>query len=102
VGGGGLGADLGANWITIEERDPAWFTYGLDTSLGPISEDNPLGVVQFSNVSTSGGSLSFSTVDSISFSAVLPEPSSAALVGLGLAGLALRRLGRFDRVTAHE
>lgn len=99
-GDGGLGADLGPNWITFSgglEFGTEWFFYALDTSIGPLVEDDPLNVVQFAGVSTTAGSLSFFAIDSVSFTAtVIPEPSSLALVGLGLAGLALssRKVGR--------
>lgn len=90
MGGGGLGENLSANWVTLDgsELGLDWFSYALDTSIGPIVDDDPLNVVQFTGVSTSAGTLSFSAIDTVSFTAVLvPEPGTLVLVGLGLAGL---------------
>lgn len=98
AGDGGLGENLGANWITLSggfALGAEWFSYALDTNIGPIVVDDPLSVNQFNNVSTSGGTLSFSAIDTVSFSAtVIPEPSSLVLLGIGLLGLGLQRARR--------
>jgi PEP-CTERM motif len=78
-------------------------TYGLTTAFGPISTSNVIGINQWSNLSTSGGSLTVSSVEVGTFQAVTsssaPEPGTLGLLGIGLAGImlvALRRQGRAD------
>ena len=93
---GGLGADLGPNWITVTEAEWLNVGYGLDTNLAPVSSDSLRDVVQFGAVLTSGGWLSFSSIPSITFSAALAplavaEPGVVSLVCMGLLGLTLGR-----------
>lgn len=80
TGRGGLGENLDGNWITLEE--PALIGYGLDTVLGPVLENSPLHVNQFNNVATTGGALDFSSISSVTFTAI-PEPATLILLGLG-------------------
>lgn len=96
---GGLGRDLATNWITIGEAGFNSVGYGLDTILGPILEENPFST-QFHTVATSGGVLSFTAMEHVTFEALtqapstipIPEPSSLLLLGSGLwAALAARR-----------
>ena len=79
----GLGADLGWNWVTINESALINVGYGLDASLGPVLDTSPDDVDQFNGVFTSGGALSFSSMNSVTFTAV-PEPKLSLLLGLGL------------------
>ena len=89
----GLGHDLGTNWITIFEAGFNNVGYGLDTVLGPILEEDPSSA-QFNTVATSGGTLSFTTMEYVTFQALtqapatpttsVPEPSSRLLLGSGL------------------
>ena len=91
--GGGLGGNLALNWVTIDEAAFSSVGYGLATSLGPVVDNSPQHVVQFFGVATSGGSLRFSSIQSITFTATaqgdagaVPEPTTAALLfGGGLA-----------------
>ena len=90
---GGLGRDLGANWITIFEAGFNNVGYGLDTVLGPILEEDPSSA-QFNTVTTSGGALSFTAMEYVTFQALtqapatpatpVSEPSSLLLLGSGL------------------
>jgi hypothetical protein len=83
---GGIGADLASNWITIDENGFVNVGYALDTNLGPIIDNSPGDVRQFTNVATTGGTLSFSSISTVTFTAV-PIPAAAWLFGSGLLGL---------------
>jgi hypothetical protein len=88
---GGLGRNLDANLITINEA--GWFGYDLDTNI-TVNENAPLDVDQFSNVSTDLGDLSFSSIQVVRFTALLtqvPVPGTLLLLGLGVAGLGWSR-----------
>jgi hypothetical protein len=72
----------------LDESDPAFSTYDLKTSLGPISDSIANGTGIFTSVPTTGGTLAFTTNSTnASFQAVgpssVPEPGS---LGLMLAG----------------
>ncbi len=83
---GGIGADLDANWITIDENAFVNVGYTLDTILGPIIDNSPSAVSQFADVATTGGTLSFSSMSTVTFTAV-PIPAAVWLLGGGLIGL---------------
>ena len=87
-GRGGLGANLGPNWITFE--DPDLIGYGLDTLFGPVLENSPLNIDQFAGVATTGGTLVFSSISSVTFTAI-PEPATFTLTILALLGMGWRR-----------
>lgn len=76
----------GSDLLDLDE--PAFAGYALTAPFGPVFEDTPLAVDQFSNVQLDTGMLSFFSVDTVTFVA-LPEPMTAALLGLG--GLFIRR-----------
>jgi hypothetical protein len=86
---GGLGKDHDVNWITLDEAE--LIGYGLDTPLKPVFEPSPLHIDQFSSVSTSGGSLTFTSMYNVSFTAVIPETSTAVLSVLCVAAGAFVR-----------
>jgi hypothetical protein len=87
---GGLGADLSFNWITFREN--ALINYGLNTSAGPVLENSPENVNQFSGISTSGGELTFNSIAPVTFTAIItPEPSTMLLAAIAGLVLALRR-----------
>jgi hypothetical protein len=83
----GLGRAEGANWITVNEQP--LYAYNLATSVGPILETNPQDVEQFHDVVTTGGLLTFTVINEVTFTAIIPEPGS-----LGLAWMALISLVR--------
>jgi hypothetical protein len=94
-GSGGLGRNLSLNWLTLTE--PALIGYGLDTSIGPVLENSPLHASQFRDVATTGGTLAFSSITEVTFTAA-PEPSTLifllTLGALGVVPLAWRRRKR--------
>ncbi len=97
----GLGANLGANWITLNEPSFTSIGYGLATNLGPIVDNSPDNINQFNGVSTSGGNLSFSDMTTVTFTATtgsdVPEPSTLAAAGIGCACLLLLRRREVSR-----
>jgi PEP-CTERM motif-containing protein len=87
-----IGLDL------LDLRDPAFTTYNLATSFGPIFVANPFAVNQFNCndgcVVTTQGILNFSSIVNVTFNATAtPEPSTLTMFGSGIIGLAgvLRR-----------
>ena len=88
----GFGNNLASNYITLDGV-PALLNvgYGLDTAIGPITDFSPTTHGQFNNVGTSGGLLTISSLDHVTFEAVttaVPEPSTYALMAMGLFGVA--------------
>ncbi len=70
-----------------------FLTYGLDASIGPISDPNPYTMFkQFTDIAVGFGLLSFDDdyLDG-TFLAVVPEPGGAALFALGGIGLTILR-----------
>jgi hypothetical protein len=65
VGFSGPSADL------VDLFDPAFAGYLLDTSLGPIFEEDPRAVNQFNNIPTSLGILNFDEIEEVTFQAIL-------------------------------
>jgi hypothetical protein len=85
-GWGGLGENLSLNWINIHENE--FVGYGLNTPVGPLLYDSPGSVDQFHDVSTSGGLLKFTSISTVSFTAIVaPEPSTLLLLGIGAISL---------------
>jgi hypothetical protein len=90
----GFGADLSLNYLTLFSPAIVNVGYALDTAFGPVtSSASTQG--QFVNIGTSGGALTLSQVSDVTFQAetsAVPEPSTYALMALGLAGIvAIRR-----------
>jgi hypothetical protein len=80
-GSGGIGANLSFNWISLD--DYALSGYGLNTSIGPVLEESSERFDGFKNVLTSGGILTFTSISTVTFAAVLaPEPSTPSLIAM--------------------
>jgi len=87
---GGLGANLGTNWITLDAPEFVSVGYGLATNFGPVVDSTPSDFSQFYGVQTSGGSLSIEPIQTVTFQAALvPEPATYALMLVGVAALGL-------------
>jgi hypothetical protein len=78
----GLGQALDVNWITLDEN--SLDAYDLATPVGPIPETDPLHVDQFRDVLTTGGLLTFTSINEVTFTAIIPEPGTLGLVGMAL------------------
>jgi hypothetical protein len=98
-GGGGYVFDNQGNSTTgfgigsdnLDLVSPQFATYGLNSSIGPISGAQ----IHFFNAGTTSGALTFSSTAAGTFdvvatgpTAVTPEPSTLALFGTGILGLA--------------
>jgi hypothetical protein len=68
-GGGCNGSDY------LDLSDPAFQTYDLSTSIGPIFVASPFAVGQFHDVRTSGGILTMDSARDVTFNAVTFSPS---------------------------
>jgi PEP-CTERM motif len=85
----GFGQNLGKNLLTFFDPAIASVGYGLATALGPVTDLTAGTQGQFVNEATSGGALTITSVNEATFQAVaVPEPSTYALMALGLAGVA--------------
>jgi len=87
----------------LDLSNPAFVTYNLATSIGPIFVPTPFSVNQWNCsdgcVNTTQGILNFSAISNVTFTAstgpAVPEPATLTLLGLGyLAVGAARRLRR--------
>jgi hypothetical protein len=95
----GFGTDATADLIDVVA--PPFGTYGLTTSIGPVTVFGVYVNGQFTDVATSLGALTFDQVldrraQATAPSAVVPEPATLALVATGIgvvAGVARRRHG---------
>lgn len=89
----GFGANLGANWLTLAVPG----IYDLISDYAPYFDPTASTQNQFTNVSTSGGSLTIArltngaTFEAVTGGGQLPEPASLALVMAALTGGALAR-----------
>ncbi len=94
----GFGANLSANYLTLFST-PGLLNVGytLGTAIGPIAAGSASTQGQFVNIGTSGGALTFSNVNNVTFEArMVPEPSTYALMALGLAGVAFISRRRYS------
>ena len=89
----GFGTLVNYDLFDLADQGVGLNTYGLTTAFGPISTSNIEALDQWTNVSTSGGNMSVSSVALGTFQAVtsssVPEPGTLGLLGLGLAALVL-------------
>lgn len=76
-------------------------SYELTTAFGPISTSDVTALNQWSDLATSGGSMTVSSVALGSFQAMtgssVPEPGTFGLLGIGLLGLLLASRRRENR-----
>jgi hypothetical protein len=87
---GGIGANLGNNWLTL--FSPAMGNYTLGSNFGPLFDPMASTQNQFTNVATSMGLLTINSLaNGATFQAtVVPEPGTWALMAAGLAAMGLR------------
>lgn len=85
----GFGFNDDNNLITLFTPAVADVGYTLDTAFSPVTDDTASTQGQFTNVGTTGGSLTISSLGPVTFQASLvPEPSAYALMMVGLLGVA--------------
>jgi MYXO-CTERM domain-containing protein len=79
--------DPNQNLAILFEDNPAFATYDLSTSIGPLS--GPPAFNSGAHFATTSGDFVLDTISgNVTFQAqVAPEPSGLALAGVGLAGL---------------
>jgi hypothetical protein len=83
----------GGDYLDI--RNDAFATYNLATAIGPIFDPSPFAVGQFQNVLTTGGILTVSSAQDVTFNAVTLSPgnglvreaSNSAVSGSGVHGI---------------
>jgi len=97
----GFGNDTTFDLFDLDASGVGLNTYGLTTAFGPISTSDIVALNQWTNLATSGGSMTVSSVAEGTFEATtpssVPEPGTLGLLGVGLLGLVLvsrRREGR--------
>jgi len=82
------------NNLTVNSATPGWTAFNLDLDLAGLATDVPhIDMIKL-NFYIGGSAPGEFQVDNLLVQTVVPEPSSAALVGLGMAGLLALRLRR--------
>lgn len=78
----------------LDIENAAFANYDLRSTFGPVFDPAPFAVSQFWGEPSTLGNVAFTSARDVTFTAtVVPEPSSLALVGIGLFAT-LRRRGR--------
>ena len=82
------------NSLVVNTVTPGWTAFTLDLNLAGLATDAPHIDMINLNFFIGGGAPGEFQVDNLTVQTVVPEPSSASLLGLGLAGLLASRLRR--------
>ena len=82
------------NKLDVNASTPGWTSFTLDLNLAGLATDAPHIDMINLNFYIGGGAPGEFQVDNLTVQTVVPEPTSASLLGLGLAGLLATRLRR--------
>ena len=82
------------NKLVVNASTPGWTSFTLDLNLAGLATDAPHIDMINLNFYIGGGAPGEFQVDNLTVQTVVPEPTSASLLGLGLAGLLATRLRR--------
>ena len=82
------------NNLVVNTVTPGWTAFTLDLNLAGLATDAPHIDMINLNFFIGGGAPGDFQVDNLTVQTVVPEPTSASLLGLGLAGLLASRLRR--------
>jgi len=82
------------NSLVVNTVTPGWTAFTLDLNLAGLATDAPHIDMINLNFFIGGGAPGEFQVDNLTVQTVVPEPTSASLLGLGLAGLLATRLRR--------